>query len=460
MIGYLGIDVSKGYGDFTLLDQNKKELEKVFQLDDTRTGHDALEALLQKHIKDRQIDMVYCGVESTGGFENNWYAALIRIGVVMPVKVARLNPSGVKNNTAAGLNRNITDALSSRYIGEYLIAHADKVVYEQQSDYYSSFRSLHKQIMRLKKQNTQLINGLKTELYSAFPELTRYCKQGVPEWVLEVLRKYPSASAVARVKVEQLSRIPHVTLEKAQSLISKAKSSVASRSNATHEFLIKNLAMEILHKQELIEKHKNYLIQQCKGPEVSLVDSLPGVGEYSAAALMVEIEDIRRFASPNHQASYFGLHPVLKQSGDKAAFRMSKKGRASMRAILYMCAQTAVMHDAHLKAIYHRHRSKGKNHKQAIGVIMHKLSRMIWGVLTSKHPYQATVDEKNQNKKPAGQSVDGASKEIKAKRRYQPLDTEAPISNKQTKKRKAHVKSQVEQVEQVRDQQHAPDVNI
>src|SRR5438552_12027484 len=165
MNAYLGIDVSKGYGDFTLLDQNKKELEKVFQLDDTRTGHDTLEALLQKHIKDGQISMVYCAVESTGGFENNWYAALIRMGSAMPVKVARLNPNGVKHNAAAGLNRNITDALSSRYIAEYLMAHADKVVYEQQSDYYASFRSLHKQIMRLKKQNTQLINGLKTELY-------------------------------------------------------------------------------------------------------------------------------------------------------------------------------------------------------------------------------------------------------------------------------------------------------
>ncbi len=30
MNAYLGIDVSKGYGDFTLLDQNKKELEKSF----------------------------------------------------------------------------------------------------------------------------------------------------------------------------------------------------------------------------------------------------------------------------------------------------------------------------------------------------------------------------------------------------------------------------------------------
>jgi len=457
---YLGIDVSKGYGDFSLLDQNKKELEKVFQLDDTRLGHDALEALLQKHIEDQHISMVYCAVESTGGFENNWYAALIRMSAAMPVKVARLNPSGVKHNVAAGLNRNVTDALSSRYIAEYLITHSEKVVYQEQSAYYASFRSLHKHIMRLKKQNTQLINGLKTELYSVFPEMTRYCKQGVPDWVLGVLRKYPSASALAKVKEKQLCRIAHVTQEKAQSLIDKAKTSVASRTLISNEFLIKNLAQEVLDKQQLIEKHKNYLVQHCKGEEVTLVDSVPGIAAYSAAAIMIEIEDVKRFVSPKMLACYFGLHPELKQSGDKLAFRMSKKGRSSMRATLYMCAQTAVLHDAHLKAIYHRHRSKGKNHKQANGVIMHKLLRIIWGVLTSKQPYKATVDQQNQNKKPVNSKTDGKNEEIDAKRRYQPLEMEAPISNKQSKKRKAHLESQVELVEQVRDHQYAPAVNI
>ena len=130
-----------------------------------------------------------------------------------------------------------------------------------------------------------------------------------------------------------------------------------------------------------------------------------------------------------------------------------------MRATLYMCAQTAVLHDVHLKAIYHRHRSKGKNHKQAIGVIMHKLLRIIWGILKSEKPYEAKVDEANQSKKPTTKA-DNKTEEVNAKRRYQSLDIEAPVSNKQTRKRKAHVQSQVEQVEQIRDQQHAPDVNI
>jgi transposase len=457
---YLGIDVSKGYADFTLLDKNKKELEKVFQLDDTRAGHDALKELMQQFIKQHHISTMYCGVESTGGFENNWYAWLVQLSGVLPLKAARLNPSGVKNNAVAGLERNITDALSSRYIAEYLIAHADKVTYDVQDDKYGSFRSMHKHINLLKKQNTQLINEMKMVLYSSFPEMMRYCKQGIPEWVLDVLKKHASSTAIAKLKAGQLTKFKHVTEEKAQALLAKAKSSVASRTSAMQEFLIKSLAKQISDKQGLIEEHKNFLIKNCKGEEVNTVVSIPGIGFYSAAAIMIEIEDIHHFATPAHLASYFGVHPVMKESGDKQfAFRMSKKGRASMRAILYMCAQTAVMHDAHLKSIYHRHRSKGKNHKQAIGVIMHKILRIIWGLLTKKETYNAVRDQKNQSKKTATPK-ESKMEELKTKRRYQTLDTEAPVSNMQTRKRKAHIESQVSEAEQARDLQHAPVVNI
>jgi len=65
---------------------------------------------------------------------------------------------------------------------------------------------------------------------------------------------------------------------------------------------------------------------------------------------------------------------------------MSKKGRASMRAILYMCAQTAVIYDEHMKKIYHKHRSKARIIKQAIGVIMQKMLRIIWECLPVTQP--------------------------------------------------------------------------
>jgi len=91
----------------------------------------------------------------------------------------------------------MTDALSARYIAEYPICHPTKIDYTEQNGYYASFRSLHKHILMLKKQNNQLVNELKMVLYSAFPEMMRYCKSGVPKWTLELLTRYPTAAKLA-----------------------------------------------------------------------------------------------------------------------------------------------------------------------------------------------------------------------------------------------------------------------
>lgn len=449
MKGYLGIDVSKGYADFTLLNTDKNQLVEVFQLDDTRAGHDCLEKQLECMIRDHGLSHVYSAVESTGGLENNWYNSLVEWSKVMPVSVARLNPSGVKHNIGAGLSRNVTDGLSARYIAEYMISHPQAINFQVQDPDYGSYRSLHNHINLQKKQKTQLINQLKAILYSGFPEMQRYSKDSVPNWVLLVLKNYPSVKSIAGLTVEELCRIKHVDTLKAQSIIAKAQKSVASRKNDATAFLIQSLATQILEKQELIGQHKKYLEQTCKGPQVTLLTSVKGIGSYSAAAIMIEIEDIRRFKTAKQLVSYFGLHPEYKESGDKKGqARISKKGRASMRGILYMCAQTAVMCDQHMKGIYHNHRSKGKVHRQAIGVIMQKLLRVIWGILTSQIPYTPAIDQQNQSKK----DQEPAEKtELDRKRRFQQLDQEAPITNKQTKKRRMHQESQAPDRGQARD---------
>jgi hypothetical protein len=252
---------------------------------------------------------------------------------------------------------------------------------------------------------------------------------------------------VAGLKPERLIKINHVDEDKARAIIAKAKTSVASRDNESTSFLIQSLAEQIREKQVLIAKHKSFLEQNCQGPEVTLLATIPGIGAYSAASIMIDIEDIKRFDNPKSLVWFFGVNPELKESGDKKfVVRMSKKGRATMRATLYMCAMSAVRYDEHMKAIYHRHRGDGMTHKQALGVIMQKLLRVIWGVLTTKTEYNSGIDIKNQKKctKPTAATKDG---EMVEKRRFQETDIDAPISNKQTKKRKVYAESQAPKLE-------------
>ena len=46
--------------------------------------------------------MIYVGLESTGGYENNWYELFRKIQGIYNLQVARLNPLGVHNYAKPG----------------------------------------------------------------------------------------------------------------------------------------------------------------------------------------------------------------------------------------------------------------------------------------------------------------------------------------------------------------------
>lgn len=456
--GFLGGDVSKGYADFMLLGSDLAQLEEVVQFDDTRAGHEALAKWLSACIERHGLTRINCGVESTGGLENNWYQMLVSMGSEKPVRVARLNPSVVRDAARAELTANGSDAISARSIAMYLLRYAERVNYRVLDARYAGFRSVNNRISMVNKQRTQVSNEFKQLLYQSFPEILRYCRNGMPKWVLLLLREYPSALKLSRARPETISKIKGITLEKAQSLIALAKRTVASRQTASDEFLIKAMARDMMYKDEQLDELKQHLAEACKGPEIELLETIVGVGAYSAAVFMVEIEDIGRFPSPVKLASYFGVHPADRESGDKKkTTRMSKKGRPAMRAALFNCARTAVLYDPHFKALYLKHRANGKCYKQAIGVVMHKILRTIWAILSKRIPYNPEIDKANQLKH-TRTVEDQEFAEIAAKRRMQDYDPTAPLSNKAARKRKALETSQSGNAEDVRDLAQAPTV--
>ena len=76
---YLGGDASKGYTDFVILDDNKKIVEPNFQIDDTFEGHCKLYEIIELLFHDHPDCAMYAAVESTGGYENNWFQFLMHI---------------------------------------------------------------------------------------------------------------------------------------------------------------------------------------------------------------------------------------------------------------------------------------------------------------------------------------------------------------------------------------------
>jgi transposase len=443
---YLGGDVSKGYADWVILSEKKQAVLDNFQLDDTYAGHCKLYAMLEAYFGKHQGLEIYAAVESTGGYENNWFSTLKSYQKVFNLKVARVNPAGVNFNRRAGLKRNVTDAISALSIAEYLINHPDNIKYDQDDKWKSLCRHWNFVEMQ-KQQRVQTINQLETILYSANPTLMRFKKDNLPNWLLELIILCPTADTLAKARPEKLAKIPYLSLARARTLVAEAKQSIASAIDKNAEILVSQIARQIKSFDQNIKSQMQLIERDLTCPEIELLKTFKGIDTISAIGLLLEIETIERFPTVKGFSCYYGLHPKFKQSGDKViGVRMSKQGSKNMRKILFNIAKGAITYNPLITAVYEKKLSHGMKKMAAIGVCMHKTLRIIYGMLKNKQAYNPLIDKQNcersKDKQQEKQQQENAN--IDKSRRYQEFDIKAPISRKQTKKRREHDLSQCE----------------
>lgn len=443
---FLGGDVSKGYADWVILSEKKQAVLENFQLDDTYEGHCKLYSMLEDYSDKHPGCEIYAAVESTGGYENNWFNTLKGFQKVINLKVSRINPAGVNFNRRASLKRNVTDAISAVSIAEYMINHPENVVYDQDDKWKSLCRHWNFVEMQ-KRQRVQTINQLETILYSANPTLMRYKKGDFPNWLLELIIKCPTSDILAKSKPEKLAKIPYLSLARAKTLIAEAKQNIASATDRNAAILVSQIALQIKTFDQNIKNQMQLIERDLTCPEIELLKTFIGINTVSAVGLLLEIETIERFTSTKGISCYFGLHPKFKQSGDKViGVRMSKQGSKNMRKILFNIAKTAIVRNPLIKEIYDKKVSNGMSKMAAVGVCMHKILRIIYGMLKNKQAFNPVIDKQNveHSKSKHQEKLQNDNANIIKSRRYQVFDEKAPISRKQTKKRKEHDLSQCE----------------
>lgn len=128
--------------------------------------------------------------------------------------------------------------------------------------------------------------------------------------------------------------------------------------------------------------------QTAMADAVALVQTVPGVAEAAASAIIAEIGvDMSCFPSAAHLASWAGLCPGNRQSGGKRLSGHITPGNRWLRAVLGQVAWAAVHpHDTYPTALYHRlARRRGK--QRAIVAVAHSLLVSIYHMLRTQQPY-------------------------------------------------------------------------
>jgi hypothetical protein len=246
------------------------------------------------------------------------------------------------------------------------------------------------------------------------------------------LKQYPTAAKLGKARATSVARIPYISISRAEELVANAKTSVASATDTITGQLISAIVGQILQLKKIIKMQTKIMAAECTLQEVELLKTFTGIGDYSAIGLMLEIQAVARFSTAKKLAAFFGLHPVYKISGDGASgFRMSKKGRKEPRRILFMVAMSAINSNSLIRDLYQKHVENGMEKMTAIGLCMHKILRIVYGMLKNNTPFNPEIDLKNRER-----TSEQPQKERKDKsRRYQDFDANAPISGRQKKKR-------------------------
>jgi transposase len=127
---------------------------------------------------------------------------------------------------------------------------------------------------------------------------------------------------------------------------------------------------------------------------VDLVETVPGVGYFSALLFVMELWDVGRFADAGRLASYIGFVPSTHQTGETLRNgRMTKQGNVLARWILVQDAWSAARTHLFFGRLYERHRKRlGKG--RAIVPVARTLLSTIFRVWSEGKTYEELFGEK------------------------------------------------------------------
>lgn len=120
-----------------------------------------------------------------------------------------------------------------------------------------------------------------------------------------------------------------------------------------------------------------------------LLQTVPGVGHATAAALVAELPELGQL---NRQkiSALVGLAPYPNDSGTHRGKRSIRGGRKTLRSALYMAALSASQHNPVLKAFCQRLKQRGKEGKVYLTACMRKLLVILNSMVKQNTPWKMT----------------------------------------------------------------------
>jgi transposase len=186
----------------------------------------------------------------------------------------------------------------------------------------------------------------------------------------------------------RLADLAHGVLRKKRDALVEA---LVGRLTEHHVFLLKSLLVEIEFFEQQIALFDRRIQEQTAAvaPALARLDTIPGVGQRSAEQILAELgDDMGRFPSAGHAASWAGMCPGNDESAGKRRSGRTRKGNRWLRATLVECARAAThKRTSYLSAQYRRLVAR-RGDKKAIVALGHSILVAAWHILKHESEFR------------------------------------------------------------------------
>ena len=382
---FVGIDVAKNFHFASVLNSDCEILVKPFKFSNDESGFNLLLNCISKFNKSD----VLIGLEATGIYGDNLINFLFNNGF----SIGRINPIQSDSLRSSNIRKTKNDKIDTALIVQCLMLKKYSLITQKDIEMIN-LRTLCRFKIDLIKSQSKSKCQLVSCIDVVFPELHNVFNDLHIKTVYALLSKYPSAHAIANVRIDAIKNIIHKASrgyfsdQKAITLKHTAIKSIALYSSSI-ELQIKILIKQINFLQEQIDSLDHDITSIMENLN-SVITSIPGIGNWLGAIIISEISDISKFTHPKKLLAFAGLDPSVIQSGgfEASNTKISKRGSKALRYAINTAASLIIWKDDTFHNYYITKMASGKSHLNAVGHVSHKLTRVIFKLLSTNTRFE------------------------------------------------------------------------
>ena len=387
---FVGIDISKDYFSIAILNTEGEIIrESTFS---QVTGDYGKFVTILHNITDK--DKIVIGLESSGNYHINLLSYLIS----KSYNVVLINPILLKNfRDFTNLRRTKTDKIDATTIAKFIFKNPENIRNFLPDE---SVKLIAREREEIAKEIAKIKTKIKGLVFNIFKELGDIVDI-LNKKILNFLLLVPSVRAARELGEEEVKKRLEIAFSgkgknpniSAEDIIKIVRETI-SIDDIQREIVLQSLIRRLFWLEQELDTLTFTLLERIKffrSREMSILTSIPGVGEMSAAIFIAEIQNISRFPSYKKLIAYMGLDPIIIESGKyKRRFRISKRGNPHLRRIIWSITIGAIFHTHIFREYYRRKRNNGFKHKKAVIATANKLIRIIYSLLTNQRAFSTS----------------------------------------------------------------------